>query len=200
MFNLNEKVMRKYMLMMMAVMLVMTIAIAQEEKTVEKLEGKELRKQRKKDRLALFELQKQEGSSLMEDRDFVLQAERIGGKNSIPINVASQINFIRIDGDDLIVQYGLNTGTGRNGLGGVTYEGKIRRFDTKDLGEGKTYNTRIQFFTPYLNGVATINIRIRGNQAQASVWSNGQVLNFEGFYASNENSTIAQSQTLGSFF
>lgn len=195
--------MRKYM-MMMAVMLVMTAAIAQEEKTdektVEKPEGKELRKQRKKDRLELFELQKEEGSSLLEDRDFVLQAERIGGKNSIPINVANQINFIRIEGDDLIVQYGLNAGAGRNGLGGVTYEGKIRRFDSKDLGEGKTYNTRIQFFTPYLNGIATVNIRIRGNQAQASIWSNGQVLNFEGFYTSNENSSIAQSQTLGSFF
>lgn len=196
--------MRKYMLMMVAVMLVMSTAMAQEEKTVEKtvekLDGKELRKQRKKDRLELFELQKQEGSTLLEERDFVLQAERIGGKNSIPINVANQINFIRIDGDDLIVQYGLNAGAGRNGLGGVTYEGKIRRFDTKDLGEGKTYNTRIQFSTPYLNGIATVNIRVRGNQAQASIWSNGQVLNFEGFYASNENSTIAQSQTLGSFF
>lgn len=196
--------MRKYMLMLVAVMLVTTAAMAQEdkavEKTVEKLEGKELRKQRKKERLELFELQKQEATGLLENRDFVLQAERISGKNTVPINVANQINFIRIDGDDLIVQYGLNAGAGRNGLGGVTYEGKIRRFDAKDLGEGKTYNTRIQFFTPYLNGVATINIRIRGNQAQASVWSNGQVLNFEGFYASNENSTITQSQTLGSFF
>lgn len=196
--------MRKYMLMMVAVMLVMSTAMAQEEKTVEKtaeqLTGKELRKQKKKDRLELFELQKQEGSALIEERDFVLQAERIGGKNSIPVNVANQINFIRIDGDDLIVQYGLNGGVGRNGLGGVTYEGKIRRFDAKDLGEGKTYNTRIQFFTPYLNGIATVNIRVRGNQAQASIWSNGQVLNFEGFYTSNENSTIAQSQTLGSFF
>ncbi|GEM_PF-3314543 len=196
--------MRKYMMMLVAVMFVATAAMAQEdtavEKTAEKLEGKELRKQRKKERLELFELQKQEASGLLESRDFVLQAERISGKNTIPINVANQINFIRIDGDDLIVQYGLNAGAGRNGLGGVTYEGKIRRFDTKDLGEGKSHNTRIQFFTPYLNGVATINIRIRGNQAQASVWSNGEVLNFEGFYASNENSTITQSQTLGSFF
>lgn len=192
--------MRKYMLMLMAVMLVMTTAMAQEEKTVEKLEGKELRKQKKKDRMELFELQKQEGSSLINDRDFVLQAERISGKNTIPLNVSNQINFIRIDGDDLIVQYGLNAGVGRNGLGGVTYEGKIKRYDTKDLGEGKAYNTRIQFFTPYLNGMATINITVRGDKARASVWSNGQVLNFEGFYASNETSSIAQSQTLGSFF
>lgn len=192
--------MRKYMLMLVAVMFVMTTAMTQEEKAVEKLEGKELRKQKKKDRMELFELQKQEGSSLIDDRDFVLQAERISGKNTIPINVSNQINFIKIDGDDLIVQYGLNAGVGRNGLGGVTYEGKIRRYETSDLGEGKAYNTRIQFFTPYLNGIATINISVRGDMARASIWSNGQVLNFDGFYASNESSSIAESQTLGSFF
>lgn len=194
--------MRKYVLLVAAVMLVATISTAQdkEEKQAEQLDGKELRKQKKQERLALFELQKEEGSELIESRDFVLQAERISGKSAVPVNVAHHINFVKIEGDDLIVQYGLNSGVGRNGLGGMTFEGKIRKIETKDLGEGKSFNTRIQFSTPYLNGVATVNISVRGHRARASIWSNGEVLNFEGFYASNDSSTIAHSQTIGSYF
>lgn len=180
--------------MLVAVVLVGGTAAAQEGKTVDKLKGKELRKQKKKERTELFELQKKEGSALIEERDFVLQAERLRGKNSLSRNVSNQINFIKIDGDNLTVQFGdLFAGNGRNGLGGVTYDGTIKRLESVDLGEGKSFTTSIQFSAPFLNSVATINISVRGNQARAAFWSNGQVLNFEGFYYSNENSSIQKS-------
>lgn len=190
--------MRKYLMMLMAVAFIGMTALAQGERT-EELSKKELRKQKREYRKQNYEIDKAYGINLIERRDFVLQADLLSGKNNMPISVSKQTNFIKIDGDDMVIQYGLNSQVGLNGVGGLTFHGKIRTIDMKDGGEGKAFNTRIQFSTPYLNGLATVQINIRGDKAEATLWSNGRRLNFEGAYVSNEESLITEAVTRGIF-
>ena len=189
--------------MLMVVVLMTGVAMAQnmqQEKTVEVLTGKELRKQKRIEQKAIFEAQKKAGIALIEGRDFVLQAERLGGKNSVPLQVSNQINFIKIEGDELVVQLGSPfIASGNNGLGGTTYRGKISKIESTNLGKGKPYLTSILFSSSFLPNVTTINLRISGNQARAAVWNSGRVVNFEGFYHSNEKSFINESEILGTF-
>lgn len=183
-------------MMLAAVILIVGTAMGQEEqeeKVVEKVSKKEARKLKREQHKRVFEINKAYGMNLMENRDFVLQADRISGRNNMPIPVDRTVNFIKIEGDQMVIQYGLLNQIGLNGLGGATFEGVIRDFDTKDLGEGKGYNVRVQFYTPVLNGVATVMINVRGEQARASLWTNGRVINFEGFYGAANEALVAES-------
>lgn len=185
--------MRKLMMMLVAMAMISAVAVGQEkEKVAEKLTKKELRKLKREEAKQAFEKNKAYGMDLIADRDFVLKADRIYGKRSPIIVVDQNVNFIKINGDQMVIQYGLLSQLGVNGLGGTTFEGTISQLDTYDLGAGKAYNVRIQFSTPALNGVATVHINVRGDKAQASLWSNGRVLNFEGNYGGANEQRVAQ--------
>ena len=188
--------MRKLWMMLAAVILIAGTALGQEEKeekVVEKLSKKEARQAKREQNKRIYEINKAYGMNLIENQDFVLQADRISGKNRSPIPVDRNVNFLKIEGDKMVIQYGLNQRIGLNGLGGTTFEGRIQDIDTKDHGEGKGYSVRIQFYTPVLNGTSTVNINVLGSQARASLWSNGRNINFEGFYGSGEETQVAQS-------
>ena len=185
--------MRKYWMMMVAVLLIGSTALGQEEKVVEKVSKKEARKEKRAQEQRAFEINKAYGINLIEDRDFVLQANRISGRNNMPIVVDRGVNFVKINGDQMVIQFGLNSRLGNNGLGGTTFQGRIMSLDTEDWGEGKAYSARIQFYTPVLNGVATVNLTVRGSQARASLWSNGRVINFEGRYGAGAETIVAES-------
>ena len=190
--------MRK-MIMMLAAVLIVTVVQAQEEKTVEKIDRKELRKQKREQRKKIYEIRKAEGANLIESRDFVLKVDQISGRNAIPIIVSNDVNFIKIDGDDIVVQYGLNGRTGLNGVGGITLEGKIYEVDTWDSGEGKPYSARVNFTSPLLRQMTTLYIDLRGGKSKATMYSNGSIINFEGLYASIDSSVIAHAKTRGPF-
>ena len=184
--------MRKYWMMVIAVLLIGSTALSQEEKVVEKLSKKEARKEKRAQKQEIFEINKAYGINLIDERNFVLQADRLSGKNNMPIPVDRGVNFVKIEGDQMIIQFGLINQLGLNGLGGTTFQGRIMDLDAGDRGEGKAYSVRTQFYTPILNGVATVNLEIRGDKARASLWSNGRVINFEGNYGTNEDIKVAQ--------
>lgn len=197
--------MRKAILSLMSIILLAGMVMAQELTTEENKPSrkelrKELRKEKKYARKALYEAEKQVGKVLLENRDFVLQAERMNTKNRSPTLVANQINFVKIDGDNIVIQYGsLANGNGSNGLGGMTYRGKISDMEVIDLGKGKAYTARIRFMCPLIPNLGIIKINISGDESRIQFWNNGKVINFEGFYYSQENSSINESDILDIF-
>lgn len=194
--------MRKYLFMLAAVMLLAASANSQyyNQKTAEKLSKKEQRMLRKEENRKAFELNKAIGKNLIENRDFVLQADRLSSKTGPIVAVSRQTNFIMINGEDMVIQYGLNNAQiGLNGVGGITLEGKIKNFEAKDRGEGKPFMVNVQFYTPYLNGIATVQINVKGNRADATLMTQGRQLNFEGGFASQEQSGVALAKTRGAF-
>lgn len=194
--------MKKYLLLLSALLLFTVAANAQyyDEKEGAKLSKKEERRKKKEEARRKFEVNKLLGIQMMEKRDFVLLADRISAKTGPAVGVSRNVNYIMISGENMVVQYGINNASvGLNGVGGATLEGKIKKFDVKNRGEGKPYLVTIQFATPYLNGVATVQINIRGDKADAMLNASGRQLNFFGEYASEENSGIMLAKTRGAF-
>ncbi len=66
------------------------------------------------------------------DREFVLEAERLDFKRGRFAYVTSSTNFISVDGDRATIQMAFNTPySGPNGLGGITVDGRVTNVTSK---------------------------------------------------------------------
>jgi hypothetical protein len=62
---------------------------------------------------------------MIENRNFVLEANYLGNQRGNRIVVNSTFNFIRVDSIKAVIQVGSDTRLGYNGVGGITTEGEI---------------------------------------------------------------------------
>ncbi|MDU1905766.1 MAG: DUF4251 domain-containing protein [Dysgonomonas sp.] len=68
----------------------------------------------------------------LNDRDFILEADRITFKYGTPVNVASNTNFISLQGDKATIQIAFTgRGGGPNGIGGITVDGRASNVEVK---------------------------------------------------------------------
>ena len=86
-----------------------------------KLSRKELKEVRKTQLAANFYIL----DSLLKSKSFVLEADYLQNRYGDRIPVVSDLNFIRVNVSDGVLQTGSNFGMGYNGVGGVTAEGTI---------------------------------------------------------------------------
>jgi hypothetical protein len=89
------------------------------------LDKKEKKEARKAEALANFEFL----NTLIMNRNFVIKADVLENKYGDRINVLPGLNFIKVDSTNAVLQTGSSTGTGYNGVGGVTAEGRINHWD-----------------------------------------------------------------------
>lgn len=68
-------------------------------------------------------------SALIYNQQFVLEADYIAGRSGARQLVNSRLNFIIVDTLEGTVQIGSNNGLGYNGVGGITIEGSISRYE-----------------------------------------------------------------------
>lgn len=75
--------------------------------------------------------------TLLNARNFVLEADFLQNKYGVMIPVTSNLNFIKVNQTEGILQTGSDMSIGYNGVGGVTAEGNITSYkvfkDTKRL-------------------------------------------------------------------
>jgi len=75
--------------------------------------------------------------SLLNAKKFVLEADFLANRYGDRIIVTPNLNFIKLDNQNGILQTGSNFGFGYNGVGGVTAEGKVGKWrilkDTKRM-------------------------------------------------------------------
>ena len=131
---------------------------------------KEQKKERKESRKleALEDLQK--ANDLVRERQWVLETHTLFGRFGDSFQVNPTINFVAVDGDNCVIQLGFEHLVGWNGLGGVTFEGKVKSYKIYETGDGKGVSLRAEFFgagrnlSMFLN-VSGVNsdIRLRGN-------------------------------------
>ena len=91
------------------------------------------------------EAQKQLVNYLLENKRFVLEADYLSGNSGSRVPVNSTINFIIVDSARAVIQLGNGYGMGYNGLGGITVDGKISRYDLskKEGKRGVSYSLTI---------------------------------------------------------
>lgn len=91
------------------------------------------RKEKKEARRAELYANYQAIDTLLQRKQFVLEADYLQGKYGSEIPVTSTLNFIKVDSPLVVLQTGANSSFGYNGVGGVTAEGNISNYKvTKD--------------------------------------------------------------------
>lgn len=161
---------------------------------------KELRKERKEAKKREREEIRLYGKSLLESKNFVMKVDRMrNAKGGDLIPTVPTVNFIKIDGENVTVQFGDVSDIGLNGVGGVTYNGILQKFEMFDRGEGKSAGVLIQYTSIYARNVITLNIEINGDQVTARFNENGVIINMYGQFEPYEGSAIWEGQNRRDF-
>lgn len=126
----------KYILPIFLSFLISLCSFSQDE-LISKKEQKKLAKEQKRAEQA--EKRNEQAAiikHLLDSQMFVLEADYISDGRGQRIQVISSINFVAIDSTLGLLQIGSPSGLGWNGVGGITVEGKISKYELKTI-EGK---------------------------------------------------------------
>ena len=184
------------MLAIFGISIIFNFSLAQETKYFEKKEKtkKELRKEKKNQKVKVRAEKQAVGKELIELRDFVLLASTISGVNGATLPVRETMNFVLIDSGRVTVQYGEpGKSGGANGMGGFTFEGRIRDFRVSNPDEKKGYNAIINFTSPQNAGMMSVSIFIWGDKAQARFFNGDRNVTFDGKYAKASETKLWES-------
>ena len=123
----------------MALLCSMTITLQAQEandKAAEKAAKKAEKEAKKAAEKAAQEALFQQALLAINNKDFVLEADRVEGKRGQFVYVSSNTNFVAVKADEATVQLALNGAfSGPNGVGGITVEGieRVYRYDPAEL-------------------------------------------------------------------
>lgn len=152
--------MKKLCIIILTSLVVLSV-YSQEEGTVDSKTTKKLTKAQK------LEMRHEEEEAtaklvawMVENRQFVLEANYLSNQYGERIVVSSMINFIAVDSSRITIQLASLSGIGgANGMGGVTADGRITRFEVAKVGKYKDgYNIRIIAMTHIGTYDITFNI------------------------------------------
>ncbi len=132
---------------------------------------------------------------LIESRDYVLEADFLSNQYGTRVLVNSTINFIKVDDGKAVIQVGSDWGVGPNGVGGVTAEGQISRYEVKANDKKKSVSVSMNVMTNL--GVYDVHMSVSagGNSfATVSGLRRGK-LNYFGDLIALESSRVFEGQT-----
>ncbi len=134
----------------------------------------------------------------IENNSFVLEADWLVFKHGENLHVTSHTNFVAVNGDEAIVQVAFHpVRSGLNGLGGVTVEGHISKYEIKYDKKGKV---RLKMAVNGIGISAEVNLTLTGesNNATVVIYPNfhSQRLTLEGNVVPLENSNVFKGTSL----
>ena len=84
---------------------------------------------------------------ILENREFVLEADYLSNQYGSRVPVTSTLNFIKVDSTAGVIQIGSNSGMGYNGVGGITADGNITKYDLDINEKRKTFFIQMTVMT-----------------------------------------------------
>lgn len=142
--------------------------------TLSKKEQRQLAKEKRKAEQEVIDAKQREITALMlEHQRFVLEANYVAGKSGSRTPVNSTINFVIIDSTEATLQLGSPWGMGINGVGGVTVDGNVTRYELnkKENKKGVSYNVTLYI----MSSIGTYDIQMwvsQSGRADATVRGN----------------------------
>lgn len=121
------------------------------------------KKESKEDKAIRIESEYQSMSQLIDDKQFVLEADYRSNQYGFRLSVPSSLNFIMIDSTLAIIQTGSNYRQGINGVGGITAEGRISKWKVMKDNKRKTFvismniSTSLGFYDIFIDVSASGN-------------------------------------------
>ncbi len=142
-------------------------ASAQNEQNLTKKELRKLEKQRKKEAKEKAEKEEFEKvKQLVNDTSFVFIANRLYGKHGRMFNINPSLNFLAVNKNKATYQFAFQGLVGWNGIGGVTFEGDLAKYEVKISKNAKKASYVEMVFRPRgVGGLPYINITFFGSQA-----------------------------------
>lgn len=131
--------MKKLMVLIIASMVVLA-SYSQEESAVDSKTTKKLTKeQRNEQKRKEAEETAKLVDWMVESRQFVLEANYLSNKTGQRVVVNSTINFLAVDSSEITIQFASMSGIGgANGMGGITTDGTISKFEISRTGKDKS--------------------------------------------------------------
>jgi uncharacterized protein DUF4251 len=141
-------------------------AQTEEKKKLTKQEKKELKEAERK-------AAKEEIIKIVQERKWAVEMVKLYAKDGTPFALDSDINFISVNGDEVIVQLSFGQIDGWNGIGGITLTGTISKYE---INEGKKDKSPVQVRIRAIGGaLGTVNIDLSiptGTETTAYVTDN----------------------------
>ncbi|ANQ49322.1 DUF4251 domain-containing protein [Flammeovirga yaeyamensis] len=120
-----------------------TTLTKKEQKALKKEQKRKAKEEKKAQREALEKLVNQQANAAIDSQSFVLEATQLYDRRGRTVNVQSNINFLKVEGNTGVLQIGSAHLVGWNGVGGITVDGRIS--DWKVTKDEKTGRTRVEF-------------------------------------------------------
>lgn len=140
--------------------------------------------------------QYQSYKDMIENRDFVLEADYLQDRHGNRAFVSNTINFVAVDSTTAIIQVGSNYRIGPNGVGGVTAKGKITSWKLSENEKDETFTLFTTVLTPI--GIYDLQFFI-GSSGNSTVRLTGLTLGeltFEGDVVPYSQSSVYEGQSL----
>jgi hypothetical protein len=162
-----------------------------QKKKLTKEERKALRKQ--KDEENLLKIQ-----AILESKQWIVEANTVLDRNNQSYQLNPTINFVGVDREEGALQLGFDGLVGWNGVGGVTVDGKVTRYEIKEARKNRAPQVDIRFQGKGGVGSATINLTINTSfQATARVNGDfGERITFQGMLVPLQESRVYKGQSL----
>lgn len=133
----------------------------------------------------------------IEDRDFVLEAERVEFKRGRYAYVTPSTNFISMNGQSASIQLSFNIpDAGANGLGGITVDGNATSVEVTKDKKGNIL-LKMMVLGPVVSASVSIRIPYGSNRATAVVSPNfnSNRISFTGYLYPTEESRIFKGRS-----
>ena len=160
------------------ILMLLGITVYAQEEAMEEAEKskKELRAEKKAakkvERQAANEEALMKSNALLAGKQWVLEATRVYGKSGRSFNLDPNINFVSIQEKEGVVQLSFSGLVGWNGIGGITLEGNVTKYEVKEPKKEGT-GASVNAFMMSAPRSVEIDIRISsGNFADATIRSN----------------------------
>jgi hypothetical protein len=132
--------------------------------------------------------------SLLHARSFVLEADFLQDKYGERVLVLSNLNFIKVDKTNGVLQTGAPAGRGYNGVGGVTAEGSIGKWKINKDPKRLSYTLFFSLLTNIGNYDVFMTVS-SDNRASATITGLGPgKLTWQGHLETVDNSRVFKGQ------
>lgn len=185
----------------MALLCSMTLTLQAQEandKVAEKAAKKAEKEAKKAAEKAAQEALFQQALLAINNKDFVLEADRVEGKRGQFVYVSSNTNFVAVKDDEATVQLALNgTFSGPNGVGGITVEGKTSKVEIE---QDKKGNVSFSMMVQGVGISAQLTFRMTkgSNECTATILPNfnSNRISFTGKILPTAQSTVFKGRAL----
>jgi len=182
--------MKKYIFSISILFIISGISIAQQAEKLSKSERKEQKKM-------LAEKQKMALVDLLKSKAWVIEAHTVLDRYNRSFQLNPTINFVGVKDKEGAIQLGFNGLIGWNGVGGITIDGDVTKYDLLE-GKGNQGPTLSLRFQGRGVGSAMISISVNlSGQATARVTGDfGDRITFLGSLVSLDDSVVYKGQSL----